>query len=303
MARYKILSLDGGGIRGIISATILERLEKIYPGFISDVDLVAGTSTGGLIALGLANGQTPSQIKEIYKRLGPAVFSDSLADDVHDIGTLIGAEYSIQPLKDILTEKFSRITLGQLNKRVLIPTFDLDNEYPDENRRMWKPKFFHNFRGYDSDETELVVDVGIRTCVAPTYFPIYQGFIDGGVVAGNPSVCAIAQALNPEGADQKLSDIVLLSIGTGHNPKYVSSQEGDWGLVQWAPHIVQIMLEGGVGLADYQCEQLLGVRYQRSNPVLHEAISMDRVDKINHLLNIAENFDIDPTLEWIRRYF
>ena len=75
---------------------------------------------------------------------------------------------------------------------------------------MWKPKFFHNFRGHDSDENELVVDVGIRTCVAPTYFPIYQGFIDGGGVAGNPSVCAIAHAINPEGAGQNLSDIVLL---------------------------------------------------------------------------------------------
>ena len=83
----------------------------------------------------------------------------------------------------------------------------------------------------------------------------------------------------------------------------MSSLDGDWGLVQWAPHIVQIMLEGGVGVADYQSEQLLGVRYHRSNPVLHEAISMDRVDIINRLLNNAENFNIDPTLEWIKSNF
>ena len=273
--RYHILSMDGGGIRGLITAILLQRLEQAHPGFLAQIDLFAGTSTGGLLALGLAAGKTPEQLRTLYEVYGNKVFADKTLDDVRDLGRLIGAEYDLEPLKEVLNLQFGDARLGGLKKRVLISSFDLDNEMAAY--RTWKAKFFHNFPGPDSDGDQLVTDVALYTAVAPTFFPTYHGYIDGGVVAGNPSVCALAQALHRATGGNKLEDIVLLSIGTGHNPRYLKGQDKDWGLAQWAPHLVSLMLEGSTSLADYQCRQILGPRYFRLDPRLPEPIEMDEV--------------------------
>ncbi|MEJ2265588.1 MAG: hypothetical protein P8X95_19265 [Anaerolineales bacterium] len=169
--------------------------------------------------------------------------------------------------------------------------------------RTWKPKFFHNYPGEDSDAAEKVVDVALRTSAAPTYFPIYQGYIDGGVFATNPSVCALTQALHPETGGQGLEDLVILSIGTGTNPMYLTETDADWGLAQWAPHMVSLMLEGGSGMADYQCRQILGERYFRINPVLPVPIGLDGVNQIPLMEDIAAQVDLAPALKWLDRHF
>ena len=150
---------------------------------------------------------------------------------------------------------------------------------------------------------EKVVDVALKTAAAPTYFPVYDGFIDGGVVANNPSVCALTQAINPPTGAQKLDDISLLSLGTGNNPKYMEVRDPNLGLVQWAPRMINLMLEGGAGLADYQCEQLLGMQYLRVNPILPETIAMDEVSKIPLLIDVASNFDLSGTIFWLKRHY
>jgi patatin-like phospholipase/acyl hydrolase len=304
MAKYRILSLDGGGIKGLIMAILLERLEAAHPGFLGQIDLFAGTSTGGLLALGLASGKTPSQARELYEKHGSEVFADTVLDDMRDLGKLVGADYSLEPLLDALTQEFGDTRLGDLPKKVLVSAFDLDNNPQDAAvMRTWKPKFFHNFPSPGSDVDERVVDVGAYTSDAPTYFPIYHGYIDGGVVACNPSVCALAQALHPQTGGQKLEDVVLLSLGTGHNPRYIRSLDGDWGLVQWAPHLVNLALEGSAGLADYQCQQFLGERYLRINPLLPFAVSMDRVDQIPLLSEVARNHPLEGAIAWVKQYF
>ena len=181
MSTYKILSLDGGGIRGLITSIMLERLEVRNPDFLSQVDLIAGTSTGGLLALGLASGLSPTQTRSMYEDKGHIVFKDSLLGNILDAGNLIGAAYPLRPLRDELILQFGEKRLSDLSKKVLISSFDLDNnpQNPDETRN-WKAKFFHNYPGPDSDGDETVVDVAIRTANAPSYFPIYQGYIDGG---------------------------------------------------------------------------------------------------------------------------
>src|SRR5512133_2972167 len=99
---YHVLSMDGGGIRGILTARVLERIEAALPGFLADVELFAGTSTGGLLALGLASGMTPTELRGMYQRFADFVFADSLIDQIKDLGNLIGAEYSVEPLKEVL---------------------------------------------------------------------------------------------------------------------------------------------------------------------------------------------------------
>ena len=161
----------------------------------------------------------------------------------------------------------------------------------------------HNFPGPDSDAEEKVVDVALRTGAAPTYFPIYQGYVDGGVVANNPSMCALAQALHPEAGGQKLEEVTLLSMGTGIISKYLPEKDSDWGLAQWAPHLFSIMIEGGVGLADYQCRQLLGERYLRIDPVLPASVGIDRLDEIPIFQEIGQLEDLRIPIGWLKRYY
>jgi patatin-like phospholipase/acyl hydrolase len=301
--RYHILSLDGGGIRGLLMCGLLERLEAEVPGFLDSVDLIAGTSTGGILALGLAAGLTPARIGDIYRDRGAEIFPADLGDALGDVDRLLVADYAAEPLHRVLLETFGDATLGDLGKHMLVPTFDLDSGTTHGGGpRSWKAKFFQNFEGDPGDRGELVADVAMRTSAAPTFFPSYQGYVDGGVVAGNPAMCALAQALDERAANQTVSRVALLSMGTGLNPHFVEGDH-DWGLVQWAPDLVGIMLGGAAGLADFQCRQILARRYHRLDPVLPEEIGLDAVDRIAQLEELAATANIAGAVTWARTYF
>jgi patatin-like phospholipase/acyl hydrolase len=236
MSPYRILSLDGGGIRGVLTAKLLEGLEMAHPGFLSKVDLLAGTSTGGILALGLAVGLAPEEIGRLYEESGTKVFANSLWDDIRDLGMLIGSDYSNEPLKQALLELMGEITLGDLQKRVLVSSFDLDNDPQEPGAlRTWKPKFFYNFPGEDSDADEKVVDVALRA--------------------------------------------------------------------QWAPHLISLVMESNVGLADYQCKQVLAKRYLRINPILPKPIGLEEVAQIPLLKEVAEKENLDAAIKWLKRYY
>ncbi|RMG94197.1 MAG: hypothetical protein D6706_14185 [Chloroflexi bacterium] len=313
---YRILSIDGGGIRGLLVAVLLERLEASHPGFLAQIDLFAGTSTGGILALGLAAGMPPAKGRELYEQKGPQVFADSFWHNVKNLGFAIGAQYGNENLKIALQEILQDKKLKELEKRVVISAFDLDNETAASHKpRSWKPKFFHNFPGPDSDGEELAIDIALRTSAAPGFFPVYQGYIDGGVVANNPAMCAVAQALDPRTGQQPLEEIVLLSIGTGHNPKYIKAYNEDWGWLQWAVRLrsgtetpvelplLEIILDGSLGVADFQCRRLLHERYHRLNPHLTRPIGLDDITEIPALVEAGEQFNLDDTLTWLSQYF
>jgi len=308
MTFYRILSLDGGGIRGVLTATLLERMEEQHPGFLEQVDLFAGTSTGGIIALLLAGGRTPSQIREIYEERGEDIFrKTSFWNRLPFLPErFFKAEYSSEPLREIMREQVGDIRLGDLRRQVLIPTFDLDSQptpAKPNQARSWKPKFYHNFPGSDSDNEEKVEDVVARTSAAPTFFPIYQRFIDGGVVANNPSMCALAQALHRDTGQQKLFNVTLLSLGTGFSPRFLTAHNAAWGLLKWAPHLVSVILGGIDEVAVYQCHQMLGDHYFRLCPRLPDNMELDDVSQIPLLKDIATGQNLDETLEWLRRYY
>jgi uncharacterized protein len=299
---FRILSLDGGGIRGTLTIRLIERLSEKNPNFMENVDLIAGTSTGGILALVLAAGLSPKHVREMYQDLGEKVFHEGPIDLA--VEKMVKADYDSVELRKIVKEVLGDITLGELKKKVLISSFDLDNEViKPGNPRTWKPKFFHNFDTQDPDYNEKVADIAARTSAAPTYFPIYQGFIDGGVVANNPTMCAVAQAMEPKTGKQKLADLSVLSIGTGSNPMFLPDKDGSWGLIKWAPHLIGLMMDGAVNLADYQCRQLLGKRYLRINPILHQSISLDDVKRVPSLLEMADLEPLDAQVRWLKRYF
>ena len=307
MAAYKILSLDGGGIRGLMTAIILDRLNLTNPGWLDNVDLLAGTSTGGFIALGLAHGLKPTQLRDLYEKKGKKIFDDSWLDDLKDIGGLTGADYDNKNLRRELKKTFGNTRLKNLKKRVLIPVFDLDNENKNVKKRSWAPKFFHNFPGADSDGTALVRNVALYTSAAPTYFPSVDGYVDGGVVANNPSVAALAQTQDTRAfkIPPKLKDVVLLSISTGKSLVYIKGKKHDWGYAHWGKSIIQIMMDGVTGVADYQCRQILKKKYCRIEPIFppNETFNMDDVTKIPELVSFANGVDLKNATTWIKRYW
>jgi uncharacterized protein len=308
MPNFRILSCDGGGIRGVLTAVLLDRLVTAYPGLLQDradtITMFAGTSTGAILALGLAAGLTPAQIRDLYVINGKLIFDSSWARDVVEIGGLSGSKYDNVNLKQILLETFGAKKLQDLHPRVLIASFSLDNQ-ADPSTRTWNPKFFHNFTGTDSDGESLVVDVALSSSAAPTYFPSYGVFIDGGVIANNPSVAAIAQVL--DGRNQAterttLTGIKLLSVGTGVSLQYVAGVDHDWGDAQWIKPILNVMMDGSVGVADFECQQLLGSSYCRVDPVFPagKSFAMDDVSKIVDLMALAQSYDLTSTIAWLQ---
>jgi patatin-like phospholipase/acyl hydrolase len=309
MARYRILSIDGGGIRGIVTTVLMQRLQATpgLEGFLDEVDLVAGTSTGGLLALGIARGLGLDEIHDLYVNDGPEIFDDSWLDDLLDLGKLRGADYEIGPMRRVFKKALGEgKTLGQLRKRVLITAFDMDNEDADPLKRRWKPKLFHNFPGAGNDRHELAYKVAMYTAAAPTYFPSVDGFIDGGVYANNPAMCALAQTQDKRyRPTPSLDEVELLSLGTGTSLFYIRGKALNWGYVQWIKPLISLMLDGISGIADYQCHQMLRDRYHRLAPVFPPEVSipMDEVKKIPYMIQFAEELDLRKTISWMRRHW
>jgi patatin-like phospholipase/acyl hydrolase len=301
---YNILSLDGGGLRGLITATLLERLESARPGFLAGIDLVAGTSTGGILALALAKGLTPYTIMRMYLTEGTSIFSRSFSRRLGSLFGVTEAKYDNAGLVRALQAVFGDSTLASLSKKVAITAFDL-GEGVNENRT-WCPKIFHNYLGDDSDGDELALNVALRTSAAPTYFPSVDGYIDGGVFANNPSMVALAQALDarsdePDGQSRDLANIRLLSVGTGTNLRHINGQRLDWGFAKWAEPLLNILMDGVSGTADFQCKQLLRDNYCRLQLDFPAgtSIPMDSVDDLGKMLHLAQTASISPAARWL----
>ena len=305
MAKYRIISLDGGGIRGLITVILLQRLgtEPGLNGWLDQVDLVAGTSTGGLLALAIAKGLDLQTIRVLYENKGGEIFDDSWLDNIVDLGTVIGAEYDNKNLGRDVRNVLSDTILGELKHSVLVTSFDLDNEDKDPTKRTWKPKLFHNIPGRDNDGERLAYKVALYTSAAPTYFPSVDGYIDGGVFANNPSMCALSQTQDNRNSNRpSLSDVVLLSLGTGTSLTYIKGKTLDWGYAQWVKPLISLMLDGVVGIADYQCKQILGDRYLRIAPKFPPGVSipLDGVKRVPDMINFANNVSLTDAVAWLK---
>ena len=300
MYRYSILSIDGGGTRGVMAAKILERIKIKHPYVMERTDLLAGTSTGGIICLGLAYGLEPKDMVRLYVDKAKDIFWDSTWNNIKTIGSLIGSDYDGGRLRSVLQDTFGDVKLCDLKKHVLIPTFKLDGE-TSTNHRCWKPKFFHNLNdGPDIDE--YVVDVAMRTSSAPIYFPAYGSFIDGGVVCNNPTIAALAQALDKHTGkgSEKLPDITVLSLGTGIKPEYVEKIDVNWGLIQWARSLVSIFMDGANMVTHYQAQRLLGKKYHRVQIELDHPYKLDEVENVQGMVELASSYNLKHTNDWVK---
>ncbi len=119
-------------------------------------------------------------------------------------------------------------------------------------------------------------------------------------------MCALAQSQDSRFSDRPpLSDVVLLSLGTGASNVWVKGRRHDWGYGQWAEPLVNLMLDGLTGIADFQCEQILGERYHRLAPVFPPGVSipMDGVDRIPYMVEFAKGIDLAATAQWLKSHW
>jgi patatin-like phospholipase/acyl hydrolase len=299
MAKFRILSFDGGGIRGALTATLLKRLIKEYPKLIEITDLFAGTSTGSFVALGLASGLSIEEIANLYtvENAKYIFFSRHLG--------LFRPKYSHRNLKEVLLRVFPKtLRLMDLNKFVVIPSFRVKGS----NTASWSPIFFNNFPDSNTKHA-TVIDVALSSSAAPIYFPSYNHHIDGGLIANNPSIAAISIAADPYYANQIRDEICLLSIGTGFNPHKIKGDTAKWGLIQWLFNknppfpLETIMFDGAVEADSYFSYQFLKDRFHRLNPELNKSISLDDYQQIPYLISLANNYNICETIAWIKNYW
>jgi hypothetical protein len=309
-ARFRILSVDGGGIRGLISVLVLAEVERRLerrlgrPTPITDhFHLFAGTSTGGLIALALTAPKRvgTGELASFYTEDGPRIFHRGLGRELTTLWGYAGPKYSAEPLRRAIEARLGDAKVSEAARDVLLTSYDM---------KASEPHFFKRWRALQSGERDLpIVDAALATAAAPTYFPSHRvgerALVDGGVFANNPAVAAIAEALgrqSDEPAKLDPEDLFLVSIGTGEfEVGFSQRQVAGWGKIGWVaaggdePPILNAMLGGSADGAAYWAHMLLnhapgedvpapqrmgrGPRYFRLQVDLGGDVAMDDVSR------------------------
>ncbi len=295
----RILSIDGGGIRGIIPGQILVKLEEILKKLdknpkakIADYfDLIAGTSTGGILSciyLCPENNKSKSprftaeEAVELYMDRGDEIFDISLWQKIKSGVGVFDEKYSAKELEEALQDYLADLKLSQLIKPCLITSYDI------------RRRKAHFFTQHDANAKPgrdfLVRDVARATSAAPTYFEaskiksidnLTYPLIDGGVFANNPTLCAYSEARTHEfDASRKkptASEMAVLTLGTGNvDTPYYHKNAKDWGIAQWVKPLIDIMMSGVSETVDYQLKQIYDAvnkpkQYLRIEPDLGSA--------------------------------
>lgn len=269
----RILSIDGGGIRGIIPALVIAELEQKTGEAAADLfDLIVGTSTGGVLALGLSlKDQTGSplftaeKMVDLYEQDGAQIFEQSLWRKLRSAGGLLEEAYSHEALEHILQKHFADQSLEDCAIPTMVTSYDI------QNRGAVFLKSWHH-----EHKQLLCRDAARATTAAPTYFePMSlqladqsKTLIDGGVFVNSPAVSAYAEAtkLFPD------EPIAMLSLGTGDLTRAIPYEEArTWGSALWVMSILDCMFDGASKAADYQMQCFLGQYYLRLQAPLHYA--------------------------------
>jgi patatin-like phospholipase/acyl hydrolase len=279
----KILSIDGGGIRGIIPALILAEVERRTKRPIAELfDLIAGTSTGGIIALGLtkpgANHKpqySAQDIAKLYEAEGSTIFSRSIWHRIYAAGSFLEEKYPSSGIESVLDEYFGEARLKDVLTNVLISSYEIEQRFPF---------FFKSSRAKLRSNYDFPMKkVARATSAAPTYFeplkleaeenPGYYALIDGGVYANNPAMCGYVEAVSLQ---DEPCEYLVVSLGTGQLTRPILYNDAkDWGLAMWAQPILNVVFDGVSDTVDYQLQQLLPPRQDGSQRYYRFQIALD----------------------------
>lgn len=299
----KILAIDGGGIRGLIPALLLEHLEEEAGQPASELfDLVTGTSTGGILALGLVTPledgtprYTAGELAELYRSEGDRIFHRSFWYWLRSGANLADAKYPTGGIEQVLEKYFGETRLSESLVPVVITSYEIE-------RRM--PWFFKSRKASDpelADEYDFpMAKVARATSAAPTYFDPhrldapedesdYYALVDGGVYANNPAMCAWAEAkvMWPD------EEILLVSLGTGKLTRRIALQRAErWGVAGWAAPILDVVFDGVADTIDFQLRQVmpedLYYRFQVKLNEGNEGMDDTRKSNLRELQLLAE---------------
>jgi patatin-like phospholipase/acyl hydrolase len=292
MKARRILSLDGGGIRGLVTCRWLSGVEDALlaagkPGLTKSFDLLAGSSTGAIVAAGLAIGLSPAAIAEMYREHRHTIFPGIANRLWSRAGRFLSEgpsapKYDAKGLEKVLRRVFGDARLGQVKLPLLVTGYDTISRTPVI------------FKSFKPEHQELLLwEVCRASSAAPTYFPAHGmkiegkacALIDGGVVANNPTACAIAEALRKDARADQPQDLVVLSVGTGARTRSIDLKSArEWGALEWAVPIIDVLFDGNSDSVDYIARHLVGDSYFRLQAEL--AIGMDDMDDVSET-NIA----------------
>ncbi|EKD40991.1 MAG: hypothetical protein ACD_74C00087G0004 [uncultured bacterium] len=303
---FKILSIDGGGIRGIYPAHVLRCIEeRLRINLYKTFDMIAGTSTGSIIAAGIAIGVPAADVVEMYRKHGSGIFTKKnffwpgkklkcMLQPMFD------SVYDAQYLKSVLVKVFQEKRMGEIEKPLLLPATDIGNGCVHVLKSGYSKEFTR-------DNNVLVTDAVLASCSAPTYFDPHKLdhylLADGGLWANNPALAAVIDAQRRLGINQ--ADIQILTIGTGHSKTmYGTSTARKWGLIKGWKHkefisfILSLQSQSAMNYLNLQLhpEQINRIDFESDLP-----LPLDDVSKIDNLLSQADH-DFTHNSETIRKF-
>lgn len=300
MKKFKILSFDGGGVKGALSIEILIRLVNKFPNLLNEVDLFTGTSTGAIIAAFLAKGIPLKELNNLYTtKIAKDIFSPSKLN-------LIRPKFNNNSLKELINNYFQEdFKISDFKKYIFIPAFYLG----DKEKNSWEPVFFNNL-SINSTNNFIARDAILASAAAPTYFPSHKNYIDGGVIANSPTAISILSTLSSF-PKYKIEDIVLLSIGTGNSPEKIIGKTENWGILQWSFHpfskmkspLLALLMDGMSDLEDMYCKEFLKNNYFRINPRVPKFIELDDYKFIPYLRSVGNTCDLSKLNKFIENIF
>jgi patatin-like phospholipase/acyl hydrolase len=317
MSTYNVLSLDGGGCRGVVSAVLVAALAERAPCLLDRVHLFAGTSIGAANALAYASGRHPDKMVEFYATHGKELFSKRMRPRgmlgllvamlqplpligswVNDLDSLFLPKWSNKGLRGALADYFGEEEkLADLApKRVLLTALALEGTLGESSARVVVPVPIDNFES--SGLRDLPIhEAALRSMSAPTFFESVDGYVDGGVFANNPSIAALAAAIDHAG--RRLEDVRLLSIGTGICSDAVRTRGSlRWGALQWGLNYAELSLRAVSEFDHLQSRAILREeRYHRLDVTLPRNIPMDDIREIPALEAFARDATRTPAFE------
>lgn len=244
---FKVLAIDGGGIKGLFSAQVLAKFEEVFNVRVTDCfDLICGTSTGGIIALGASLGVPMKDVVRFYEEKGPAIFAESSKK------TFIGkarflcrqlgffGKYDSRELEEALENVFGDKTMADCNNLMCIPAYNLNSA----RGRVFKK----DYADFTEDKHKLCVDVALATAAAPTYLPVKEidgdQFVDGGVWANNPSIVGFNEYLRQFSNDERFDGVEILSISSCEVAKGDIHKKTRRGFLRWKSTLFDLFMTG-----------------------------------------------------------
>lgn len=309
----RVLSIDGGGTRGVFPATLLQCIEKETGKKIPELfDVIVGAATGGIIATALAAGMDAESIGKIYMDRAKYILPRTFFRSLWNIRGLFAARYTNQNLKQLLTEKFGTKTLGEVQGPVyLFPSLKLNPPLVIGQLKAFKIEIFNTRNPAHSQEP--LVDVALRTSAAAANLPIYQGYSEGGNYANDPALVGLFYCLgDPQGENgglgAALHEVKILSLGCGSDGKsYVPDDKigkGDWGVFRWLGHLAPLVIETKMVATQYYLRQIFDAnQYLRINVDYNAPESPPELRGKKLAIDVRESSQLDAIYFYAKQTF